>query len=235
MKELLYDVAQIYQRRALKSLQADDLAHAKRYREAAAEIERLTKERDEWQQNALKMCGREDEIVLAMPLDYLDPPDGGDVSLGEQVKRMREHRDELKQQLTEQQAHNAVLREALVELYEYASPWNHIESASCKCDPDVDYVCSGCHFANSEIALNVKAVLTSTPAASLKEHNEKVIADFMEQSKIWITNEATSKEMRNQVREECAYALQRFSNSRSEINRPNIFDAINQIRAMKEE
>jgi len=38
--------------------------------------------------NALKVCGQLDEVVLALPYDYLDPPDGGDVSLGEQVTRM---------------------------------------------------------------------------------------------------------------------------------------------------
>ena len=39
MKDLLYDMAQIYQRKALNSLDAVDLAHAKRYREAADVLE----------------------------------------------------------------------------------------------------------------------------------------------------------------------------------------------------
>ena len=31
-----------------------------------------------------------DEVVIALPFNYLDPPDGGDVSIGEQVRRMYE-------------------------------------------------------------------------------------------------------------------------------------------------
>lgn len=73
--------------------------------EKDAEIERLKLIED----NALKVCGQLDEVVLALPYDYLDPPDGGDVSLGEQVTRMYsevkalrakvEGEDELRQQL----------------------------------------------------------------------------------------------------------------------------------------
>lgn len=39
MKDLLYDMANIYQQKALDSLDASDLAHAKRYREAADALE----------------------------------------------------------------------------------------------------------------------------------------------------------------------------------------------------
>ena len=45
--DLLYDLAQIYQHRAAESLDADDLAHAKRYRLAGDRIAELEKQRDE--------------------------------------------------------------------------------------------------------------------------------------------------------------------------------------------
>ena len=44
MKALLYDMANIYQQKALESLDATDLAHAKRYREAADALEAQAKE-----------------------------------------------------------------------------------------------------------------------------------------------------------------------------------------------
>lgn len=53
--------------------------------EQAAEIERLKL----IEESALKVCSQLDEVVLAIPdCRYMDPPDGGSVSLGEQVKRM---------------------------------------------------------------------------------------------------------------------------------------------------
>ena len=41
-----------------------------------------------------------DEVVRAIPgYRYMDPPDGGDVSLGEQVRRMAEHIEQLEKLL----------------------------------------------------------------------------------------------------------------------------------------
>ena len=38
------------------------------------------------------------DVIEALPntAEYLDPPDGGDVAIGEQVRRMRAHRDRLR-------------------------------------------------------------------------------------------------------------------------------------------
>ena len=54
--------------------------------EQAKEIDRLKL----IEESALKVCSQIDEVVIALPFDYLDPPDGGDVSIGEQVRRMYE-------------------------------------------------------------------------------------------------------------------------------------------------
>lgn len=75
------------------------------------------------EESALKVCGQLDDIVMAMPYDYLDPPDGGNVPMHEQIKRMYSevkvlrnnvaNADELHQQLLIAQADNKRLRDAL--------------------------------------------------------------------------------------------------------------------------
>ena len=53
-----------------------------------AELEQTVERIKSLEDSALKVCGQLDEIVMVMPYDYLDPPDGGNVSMAEQVKRM---------------------------------------------------------------------------------------------------------------------------------------------------
>lgn len=40
------------------------------------------------EESALKVCSELDNIVMVMPYDYLDPPDGGNVPMSEQISRM---------------------------------------------------------------------------------------------------------------------------------------------------
>ena len=65
------------------------------------------------EESALKVCGQLDEVVIALPYDYLDSPDGGDVSLGEQVKRMYSEVKTLRHAVVASQAYAEQLRKAL--------------------------------------------------------------------------------------------------------------------------
>lgn len=40
------------------------------------------------EESALKVCSELDNIVMVMPYDYLNPPDGGNVPMSEQISRM---------------------------------------------------------------------------------------------------------------------------------------------------
>lgn len=48
---------------------------------------------------ALKVCAELDSIVMVMPYDYLDPPDGGNVPMSEQISRMWSEVKELRAEL----------------------------------------------------------------------------------------------------------------------------------------
>ena len=69
------------------------------YQELAAkrleEIERLKT----LEESALKVCAELDSIVMVMPYDYLDPPDGGNVPMSEQISRMWSEVKELRAEL----------------------------------------------------------------------------------------------------------------------------------------
>lgn len=65
-------------------------------------VRHFKKQRDEAMSSGLKVCNQLDEVLLAIPgLRYMDPPDGGDVSLGKQVRRMAEHVEQLETQRDE--------------------------------------------------------------------------------------------------------------------------------------
>lgn len=51
------------------------------------------------EESALKVCAELDSIVMVMPYDYLDPPDGGNVPMSEQVSRMWSDVKELRSEL----------------------------------------------------------------------------------------------------------------------------------------
>lgn len=59
------------------------------------EIERLKT----LEESALKVCAELDSIVMVMPYDYLDPPDGGNVPMSEQISRMWSEVKELRAEL----------------------------------------------------------------------------------------------------------------------------------------
>lgn len=81
------------------------------------------------EESALEVCNELDSIVMVMPYDYLDPPDGGNVPMAEQVSRMwsevkllRENvsdTNELREQLAASQAYAEQLREALKDLFNF--------------------------------------------------------------------------------------------------------------------
>lgn len=76
------------------------------------------------EESALKVCGQLDEVVIALPYDYLDPPDGGDVSLGEQVTRMYSEVKMLRHAVVIAQAEIKRLRDALRGL-SFGEDWNN--------------------------------------------------------------------------------------------------------------
>lgn len=88
-----------------------------------AELEAANARLKAMEESALKVCGQLDDIVMVMPYDYLDPPDGGNVPMHEQIKRMYSEvkvlrnnvaiADELHQQLLIAQAEIKRMRYAL--------------------------------------------------------------------------------------------------------------------------
>lgn len=81
------------------------------------------------EESALKVCGQLDEVVIALPYDYLDPPDGGDVSLGEQVTRMYSEVKTLRHAVVIAQAENKRLRDALDLLVNKSKGYTAIQNA----------------------------------------------------------------------------------------------------------
>ena len=66
--------------------------------EALNELETLRAELAAERARANDFERRLQDVIEALPntAEYLDPPDGGDVAIGEQVRRMRAHRDRLR-------------------------------------------------------------------------------------------------------------------------------------------
>ena len=79
---------------------------------------------------ALKLVAQLDEVVSALPgVRFMDLPDGGSVSIGEQVLRMAQENEALRAQLAQQQ--QVVLPERMkvpstrtLEAYGYVNGWN---------------------------------------------------------------------------------------------------------------
>ena len=88
------------------------------YQELAAkrleEIDRLKT----LEESALKVCAELDSIVMVMPYDYLDPPDGGNVPMSEQISRMWSEVKELRAELTKYRDAPVVAWVEVVDSYE---------------------------------------------------------------------------------------------------------------------
>jgi hypothetical protein len=87
-------------------------------KERDAENERLTKERDEWQCWALRNDRELHAVSVAIgSVRFMDPPDGGDVSLAEQVSRQGAALESAERQ-------NAALVEALRKIENHPEEYN---------------------------------------------------------------------------------------------------------------
>ena len=88
------------------------------YQELAAkrleEIDRLKT----LEESALKVCAELDSIVMVMPYDYLDPPDGGNVPMSEQISRMWSEVKELRAELAKYRDAPVVAWVEVVDSYE---------------------------------------------------------------------------------------------------------------------